>query len=125
MQDGELIARSFAQFYDIPSPEVAPYLMAGDVDVNCGKKGTPVAYSVYYYDIQQLPPGKIEVIINKKAYQMTAEDHADYSKPVKFTYRTNLKDSLNNFSFYASNGKKSRRIPQEDYSLPGPFILHG
>lgn len=124
IQDGELIARSYAEFYGIPSAEVAPYLMAGDADINCGEKGTPVTYSVYYYDIKQQPPAKIEVIINNKPYEMTAEENVDYSKPVKFTYKTILSEPFSSFRFYASNGKKSRRIPEEDYQLPGPFILN-
>ena len=123
IQDGELIARSYAEFYGIPSKLVAPYLMAGDVNINNGKKGDPVTYSVYYYDLQQLPPSKIEVVINGKAYKMTAESGADYSKPVKFTFVTSLKDSRNDYTFKASNGKKSRRIPEGDYQLPGPFIV--
>lgn len=123
LQDGELIARSYAEFYGIPSKEVAPYLMAGDTDRNCGKEGMPITYSVYYYDVQQLPPSEIEVVINKKAFKMKAEENADYSKPVKFTYETILKDSRNDYSFRASNGKKSRKIPEENYDLPGPFKI--
>ena len=123
IQDGELIARSYAEFYGVPSKAVAPYLMAGDVDVNCGVKGAPLTYSVYYYDIQKLPPSKIEVIINKKAYKMEAEENADYSKPVRFVYKTSLRDRRNDYSFFASNGDQSRNIPQENYQLPGPFML--
>ena len=123
LQDGELIARSYAEFYGIPSKDVAPYLMAGDVDTNHGKKGYTVIYSVYYYDVQQLPPSSVEVVINKKAYKMKADENADYSKPVRFTYQAALADSRNDYSFRASNGKKSRRIPEEDYNLPGPFII--
>lgn len=123
LQDGELIARSYAEFYGIPSKDVAPYLMAGDVDTNHGKKGDTVIYSVYYYDVQQLPPSSVEVVINKKAYKMKADENADYSKPVRFTYQAALADSRNDYSFRASNGKKSRRIPEEDYNLPGPFII--
>ena len=123
MQDGELIARSFADFYKIPSAVVPPYLMAGDVDRNCGEKGEQVTYSVYYYDVQQLRPSKVEVVINGKPFKMICEENADYSKPVKFTHKTRLKDQKNNYRFQASNGKKSRRIPEQDYQLPGPFIL--
>ena len=123
IQDGELIARSYAEFYGIPSENTGPYLMAGDVNVNHGKKGDPVTYSVYYYDLHQLPPTEIEVLINGKGYKMTAEGNADHSKPVRFTYATTLKDKSNDFTFRASNGKKSRRIPEEGYQLPGPFIL--
>lgn len=123
LQDGELIARSYAEFYGIPSDVVAPYLMAGDVDRNCGEKGIPLIYSVYYYDVHRLPPEKVEVVINKKAYEMTADPNADYSKPVRFTLRTTLKDARNDYRFRASNGKKSRTIPEADYALPGPFII--
>ena len=123
LQDGELIARSFAEFYGIPSEDVAPYLMAGDVDTNCGEKGSPVTYSVYYYDIHGLPSASVEVIINKKAYKMTAGPNPDFSKPVKFTFMTTLNKKENDYSFRASNGKKFRNIPEEDYKLPGPFIV--
>jgi hypothetical protein len=125
LQDGELIARSYAEFYGIPSENVAPYLMAGDVNINHGRKGDPVIYSVYYYDLQQLPPTEIEVTINGKGFRMIAGENADYSKPVKFTYETVLKNSSNDFTFRASNGKRSRSIPEEDYRLPGPFIVKG
>ena len=123
MQDGELIARSFAEFYKIPSGVVAPYLMAGDVDRNCGEKGELITYSVYYYDVQQLPPSKVEVVINGRAYEMISEENADYSKPVRFTHSTRLKQERNDYRFQASNGKKSRRIPEGGYQLPGPFIV--
>lgn len=124
LQDGELIARSYADFYNILSKDVAPYLMAGDVDRNCGPKGTPLIYSVYYYDINGLPPQKVEVVIKGKSYEMKAEQNADYSKPVKFTFETVLKDSRNDFSFKATNGKKSRTIPEQNYQLPGPFVIN-
>jgi hypothetical protein len=124
LQDGELIARSYADFYGIASTEVAPYLMAGDVDRNAGPKGTSITYSVYYYDINGLPPQKVEVVINKKSYEMKAESTADFSKPVKFTFETVLKDSRNDFSFKASNGKKSRTVPEQNYQLPGPFVIN-
>jgi hypothetical protein len=123
MQDGELIARCFAEFYGISGKEVAPYLMAGDVDKNCGRKGEEIKYSVYYYDINQLPPVKIEVVINNKSYRMTTGQKTDYKKPVLFTCNVTLKKPLNNYFFLASNGLKERRIPEEDYMLPGPFIL--
>ncbi len=123
LQDGELMARSFGEFYGIPSDTVAPYLMAGDVDINNGKKGTPLIYSVYYFDVNHLPPESVEVIINKKPFKMTAVPNADYSRPVKFTFETTLKDAKNEYNFRASNGKKSRVVPEEDYLLPGPFIV--
>lgn len=123
IQDGELIARCFAEFYGIQSKEIAPYLMAGDIDKNCGKKGNSVTYSVYYYDINEIPPAKIEVIINGKPYKMTCENKVDYKKPVKYTYKSILNEPLNDYYFTASNGKKERKIPEDDYLLPGPFII--
>ena len=123
MQDGELIARSYANFYGISSKETAPYLMAGDVDKNCGVKGTELTYSVYYWDINSIKPSKVEVLIGRKAYQMSCEGTPDFKKPVKYTYRTTLAKSTNDYSFRASNGKKERRIPEDNYLLPGSFIL--
>ena len=123
MQDGELIARSYANFYGIPSNKTAPYLMAGDVDKNCGVKGTELTYSVYYWDINELNPSNIEVFIGGKAYKMSYEGTPDFKKPVKYTYKTTLEKSSNNYSFRASNGKKERRIPEDNYLLPGPFIV--
>jgi hypothetical protein len=123
MQDGELIARSYAAFYGIPTQESAPYLMAGDVDKNYGPQGTSVTYSVYYYDINQLPPQRMEVIINGKAYKMTPEGNQDYRLPVKYTYTAKMDKPLNNYYFRGGNGKKVRRMPEENYVLPGPFIV--
>jgi DNA modification methylase len=99
--------------------------MAGDVNTNNGKKGDPLIYSIYYYDVQQLPPTQIEVVINGKSYKMTAEENPDYSKPVKFTYHTLLTEAFNEYTFRASNGKRSRKIPEGDYRLPGPFVMKG
>lgn len=123
MQDGELIARCFAGFYGIQGKEVAPFLMAGDVNKNCGKKGDEIVYSVYYYDLQQKPPVKIQVVINKKPYDMTSKPDADFRKPVLHTFKYKLKKPVNDYFFVASNGIKERKIPEENYLLPGPFIL--
>lgn len=124
LQDGELIARSYAEFYGIKGKDVAPFLMAGDVDKNCGKKGDQITYSVYYYDINQIPPVNIQVIINNKAYSMKCGENVDFRKPVKYTFQTSLNNPINNYSFSASNGKKKRKIPEENYLLPGPFITN-
>ncbi len=123
LQDGELIARSYAEFFGIDAKEAAPYLMAGDVDRNSGKKGEELTYSVYYYDAGGLPPRKVEVKINGKNYQMSSAKEPDFRKPVKFIYKTILTEAVNNYCFTASNGKKERTVPEDAYLLPGPFIL--
>jgi hypothetical protein len=124
MQDGELIARSFAKYYGIPSGNVAPYLMAGDVDKNCGKKGAELTWSVYYWDINELKPSSIEVVINGKTYKMIPDGNPDFKKPVKYIFKTILDNPTNDYYFRASNGKKERKIPEDNYQLPGPFILN-
>ena len=124
LQDGELIARAYAEFFGIEARETAPYLMAGDVDVNNGKKGAPVSYSVYYYDLNGLPPAGIKVVINGKAFKMDCAREPDYKRPVKYTLQTTLEEPRNDYYFTASNGKKERKIPEGDYFLPGPFILN-
>ena len=123
IQDGELIARCFGEFYGIETKEVAPYLMGGDVDRNSGKKNDPVTYYVYYYDVNEIPPAKIEVNINGKPYKMTCEKDANYRKPVKYTFKTTLSEPVSDYCFTASNGKKERKMPEDDYLLPGPFII--
>jgi hypothetical protein len=122
MQDGELIARAFAEFYGIESKAVPPYLMAGDVDMNNARKGEATAFTVYYYDLNGLPPTRLEVVVNGKPYAMQADAGADYRKPVRFQHQLTLAEPVNDYYFMASNGRQERRIP-EGYQLPGPFLV--
>jgi hypothetical protein len=122
VQDGELIARAFAEFYDIASKEPPPHLMGGDVDRNSGGKGDVVTFTVYYYDPSAQPPSKVEVVINGKVHPMEGEAKPDHRKPVRFQYRATLAGPANDYCFVASNGRRERRVPAE-YLLPGPFIV--
>ena len=96
--------------------------MASDVDKNCGKKGEVVTFSAYYYDQKGLAPEKVEININGKPYKMEVKA-VEGSKFTKFQYSLVLNEPINNYYLTASNGKKERKIPQDDYLLPGPFII--
>lgn len=120
MQDGEMIVRSYAKYYELGSDD-APCFMAGDVDKNNGKKGETVKFSGYYFDVNELPAAKVEVIINGKPYPMSAAVDANYKKSVRFGCDYTLSEPVTDYYFVVSNGKKERRVPEE-YNLPGPFI---
>ena len=122
MQDGELITRSFYEYFGMESKDCPPFLMAGDCNTNNGKKGDSITFSVYYYDINKLPPKNVTLVINGKNYEMQTAGKADYKKPVLYQCNFVLNEQTNDYYFTASNGKKERRIP-ENYSLPGPFII--
>ena len=85
MQDGELIVRSFAEYFGIESKDCPPFLMAGDCNTNNGKKGDKIIFSVYYYDINELPPKHVTLVVGDKKYEMTAaKSDNNYRKPVLY-----------------------------------------
>ena len=123
LQDGELIVRAFAEYFGIPrAAEVAPFLMAGDVNTNNGKKGDTVHFWCYYYDVNKKPAQKVLLVIGDHRYEMKAPKEPDYSKPVRFECEVTLAEKRNDYHFEATNGSKDRRIP-EQYELPGPFLV--
>ena len=122
MQDGELIVRSIAKYFEFKADQAQPpYFMAGDVDRNNGKKGEIVKFYGYYFDANELPATKVEAVINGKHFAMSTGAEANYMKSVRFTCDYSLAEPVTDYYFIVSNGKKERRIPEE-YSLPGPFI---
>jgi len=125
LQDGELFARAIAKFYGIESKETAPFLMGADIDKNCGKRGDTVIFSAYYYDLNGLPPSKVEIYINSKPYQMSRDEmtKTDESKPSRYILKFTLSEPRNDYYLIVSNGKKERRIPEDEYLLPGPFLI--
>ncbi len=141
LQHGEMTVRSLAKYYGLKQGDAAPFLLGANIDKNYGKKGVEVTFRVYYFDINGRPPEVVNVFIGGKKYEMTRSENSKELKltaqqkkyglteqggknvlPVPFEYKLKLEGNTNDYYFTASNGKRERKVPEEDYLFPGPFL---
>lgn len=123
--DGELLAYALAEALGVPASDPPPFLHAAEMYEIVGAAGQIFHVRCVYRDLLNRPPEYVRVTVGEQSSDLKPvrldNGELNYQTGVLFTGFISSKETIAVHSFSASNGSRTRSLPQNGTRI-GPLL---